>query len=224
MRCGDRKGPELKCARCKAPFYAPPCAHRLFCTLKCYRASKRFTPERFWARVAKGPKNACWTWLGGTDRSDGYGRVYDGRRTRQAQAVAWELANNRKVPRNKMVLHTCDNPPCCNPRHLNPGDAKKNSEDVIQRGRARIAYLNVEVPLHRRPRGVRNGMRLHPESVQRGVKNVNSKITDAQVRAIRRARANGVTLIKLARQFDVSTSQVHRIAHHESWAHIGEYK
>ena len=35
-----------------------------------------------------------------------------------------------------MILHMCDNPPCCNPDHLYPGGAKQNSRDAYERGRA----------------------------------------------------------------------------------------
>lgn len=33
------------------------------------------------------------------------------------------------------VLHTCDNPPCCNPAHLYRGTALDNARDRDTRGR-----------------------------------------------------------------------------------------
>lgn len=37
--------------------------------------------------------------------------------------------------RGKLVLHSCDNPPCVNPRHLRIGTAKDNADDRDSRGR-----------------------------------------------------------------------------------------
>jgi HNH endonuclease len=41
-------------------------------------------------------------------------------------------------PGKLKVLHTCDNPPCCNPRHLFLGTPKDNTDDMISKGRARF--------------------------------------------------------------------------------------
>jgi hypothetical protein len=38
-------------------------------------------------------------------------------------------------PDDRLVLHTCDNPPCVNPEHLYLGTAKDNAQDMLKRGR-----------------------------------------------------------------------------------------
>lgn len=93
------------------------------------------TPEeRFWSRVVVGDRDECWPWRGlPLDASYGYlwyGGEFDG-----AHRVAWKL-HNKKSPEN-MILHSCDNKPCCNPRHLRDGTQKENMEDMHRRGRRR---------------------------------------------------------------------------------------
>lgn len=39
------------------------------------------------------------------------------------------------IPENMCVLHTCDNPPCCNPAHLSLGTQAENLMDCIKKGR-----------------------------------------------------------------------------------------
>lgn len=206
------------CDRCSRVFGAFLSAARKFCSRRCRDAAKAFSPKRFWERVDRRGPNECWLWLGGHDTKDGYGRAFDGKRTRQAHDVAWELANKRKVPRGKLIRHSCDNPPCCNPKHLLCGTSKDNYRDAEERGRNRIPYVHTHVPLHRRPRGDRNGMRLHPEAVLRGERNGNSKLTRRKVEAIRRVRRETrLSYPKLAQRFGTSTSQAHRIVKGDAW-------
>jgi hypothetical protein len=42
---------------------------------------------------------------------------------------------NGKIPDGLLVLHKCDNPPCCNPRHLFPGTYRDNAQDAVRKGR-----------------------------------------------------------------------------------------
>lgn len=76
-----------------------------------------------------GPK-ACWPWLGARDR-DGYGIV---RGQVRAHRLAWEWAHNAKAE-GLVIRHTCDNPACCNPRHLVSGSHADNVADQVARGR-----------------------------------------------------------------------------------------
>ena len=40
-------------------------------------------------------------------------------------------------PAEMFALHHCDNPPCCNPRHLRWGTRSDNAGDMLARGRGR---------------------------------------------------------------------------------------
>lgn len=93
---------------------------------------KECTPEkRFWGRVNKNGHGGCWIFLGALDKW-GYGDVgYRGKHV-QAHRLAWRLL--RGEPGDKDVLHTCNNPPCCNPEHLYLGDDFDNARDRIAAG------------------------------------------------------------------------------------------
>lgn len=53
------------------------------------------------------------------------------------------------IPARMLVLHSCDNPPCCNERHLFLGTYKDNEQDKIRKGRRtfcrRYSKLNPEI-------------------------------------------------------------------------------
>lgn len=98
-------------------------------------ARKEKAIARFWSRVDQRGPDECWEWLGYRN-PDGYGHLTLRIITESAYAhqLAFELANGYKS--QLWVLHSCDNPPCCNPAHLREGTPKDNMRDSIERGRA----------------------------------------------------------------------------------------
>lgn len=102
--------------------------------------------DNFWAHVdVRGP-DECWPWLLGEERG-GYrygGLAVDGR-WQKAHRYAFYLAHGYWP---KVTLHTCDNPPCCNPAHLIDGTQKTNAQDMARKrrhGNARVTVRGVEV-------------------------------------------------------------------------------
>lgn len=97
----------------------------------------------FWQKVDKsaGP-DACWPWTGART-SWNYGHFNSKTHGEyMAHRLAWELANGRKPPagvQNGTVMHTCDNPPCCNPAHLVLGTHVENMQQMTDRGRRALA-------------------------------------------------------------------------------------
>lgn len=95
--------------------------------------------ERWWrkyeARVDRsGGPDACQPWTGGKCGSLGYGGL--GRREEHllAHRVEWER-HHGPLGEGEQVLHTCDNPPCCNIRHLFKGTQGDNQADMRAKGR-----------------------------------------------------------------------------------------
>ncbi len=94
---------------------------------------------------SSGGPDACWPYRGARDHH-GYGRLAEGRtskgKRRFAHRWAYELANGPLVDHlahtddEILIMHTCDNPPCCNPKHLRAGTDRDNIHDMLAKGRA----------------------------------------------------------------------------------------
>lgn len=91
--------------------------------------------ERFWSKVDNGCPDDCWEWTAcRTDK--GYGQIgVSAQRTRLANRVSWVIAHGKEIPEGLQVLHSCDNPPCCNPNHLSVGTHAENMKQMNDRKR-----------------------------------------------------------------------------------------
>jgi len=72
-------------------------------------------------------------WLFGKNFG-GYGQAILGNE-HTAHRIAW-LYPNYTIPKGMYILHSCDNPSCCNPKHLWLGTHQDNMDDMKQKGRA----------------------------------------------------------------------------------------
>lgn len=88
---------------------------------------------RFWNKVKKAEPDECWEWQAGCCR-DGYGTFHYNGKSTGAHCVSYLLTKG-EIPLGMVVMHTCDNPPCCNPSHLKLGTHKDNAHDAIKKGR-----------------------------------------------------------------------------------------
>ena len=147
--------------------------------------------ERFWSKVEVKP-NGCWEWTGG--KAHGYGRFRLGRALFFAHRISF-LVHNGKEPIPK-ALHTCDNPPCCNPEHLFQGTQNDNVHDCMAKGRRRHFF----------GRRVRGSGEEHPFH----------KLTWAVVDEIRK-RYGELTGRQLAKQYGVAGPTIMSVVRGKSW-------
>lgn len=98
------------------------------------------TRQRFWAQVDISSEDSCWNWKG-QSLTNGYGifGVFRGKE-RYAHRIAYLFTHGKSAP--DFVLHSCDNPACCNPKHLRNGTQADNVED--RENRKRSAHFRPE--------------------------------------------------------------------------------
>lgn len=74
----------------------------------------------------------CWEYR--VLNSNGYGTVYFEHHHHLVHRVMYELACG-PIPEGLDLRHGCDNPPCCNPGHLEVGTHAQNMRDAVERER-----------------------------------------------------------------------------------------
>src|SRR6185369_17208500 len=125
------KRPTERPCRCCGRIFSSVVAESSLCSRSCVnRLRKLPTPDqRFWRKVDRRGVDECWPWLGGTSH-DGRGRMLwtDGHQW-SAPRIAWALEFGSPAERSLHVCHTCDNPNCCNPKHLWLGTSRDNVAD-----------------------------------------------------------------------------------------------
>ena len=106
---------------------------------------------------------------------------------RLAHRVAYEQAHGA-IPAGLVVMHSCDNPPCCNPFHLLVGSHADNMKDKVARGRSRWFDSSAQSP--------------------------RAKLTESDVRAIRAYHKGRVgPLSKLESMYGVSRATIHGVVY-----------
>lgn len=149
--------------------------------------------DRFWSKVSMSDRNACWPWTGSTSK-DGYGHFRMGpKQVLAASRAAYMLHHNvDAIPAGLLVMHSCDNRSCCNPRHLSLGDHAANMRDRNVKGRQ-----------------------------ARGAGHAAARLTPEKVLELRKANPSGLALGRWARIHRVSTATAYHAKVGLTWKHVG---
>lgn len=98
------------------------------------------------------------------------------------------------------VMHSCDNPPCCNPNHLSRGTRAENHKDMRTKKRWKRKQF---------------------DNTPRGSKQWKSKLTDQTVNEIRNRYVKRIVTQKyLAQEYGINQATVWCILHDKTWKHI----
>lgn len=186
---------------CTLPDCSRPHKGRGLCDLHIQRLRRtgttaspvRTLAERFWEKVAKAGPDDCWLWTAALNEH-GYGVMRpEGRRsgpTVKAHRVSAQLAG--MDIEGLFVRHACDNPPCVNPAHLEPGTPKDNADDMIARGRQALGSRRSNV------------------------------LTERDVARIHELRAAGMLQREIATEMSCSRPTVSLILAGKTWRHVAE--
>ena len=166
---------------------------------------------RFEAKVDRsGGADTCHPWRGGTD-DDGYGVIRLDGKAHKAHRVAFFLAHGRWP--EPCGLHSCDNPPCCNVRHLFEGNCSAEQQGPRAQGQIGAHPWRAQRKRHSNGRslcGNRCGARCHSakgpgRQVRRGRSGDLSRATGAQLASsYSHVRANGASRSSCSRAIAAS--------------------
>lgn len=157
--------------------------------------SRRPLRERFEEKFVRGASNECWEFMGARDGS-GYGSIGDGRGgVIGTHRLSYETYRG-PIPSGKLIMHTCDNPPCVNPSHLEIGTFRENAIDCASKNRFGPRF---------------------------GTNNARAILSEKDIHFIRnkfKKRHKEFGARALARKFGTSPSAIHDVLKGRSWTHI----
>lgn len=145
--------------------------------------------DRFWSKVDIRGDDDCWEWTGHRHQR-GYGIFWFQGKNVRANRYALIFSGSEPPSPQHISLHSCDNPPCCNPRHLRWGYNVDNRADHdLRRG-----------PLT-------------------GENSYTAVITTEQADSILKGRINGENSASLSKRLGLPKTLVDNIYSGRTWRH-----
>jgi len=194
------RAPNRTCPRCGKRVYRTPSQiatrANIYCSVSCAVRDRPREPlwSRIWSRIDYGGRG-CWPWTGCTNHA-GYGVLSftENGKTRPMQVtrLLWRMIHGRWPI---YAAHRCDVPLCCRPSHLFNATPRENNRDMHAKGRARSGGL-------------------------RGERASGAKLTEHDVREIRRRHADGENYSVLGREHGVSPQAIRALCLRLTWKHV----
>ena len=146
----------------------------------------------FWERVdIRGPDDC---WISSHPRANSYGhRIYcEKGKPVLAHRQAYKLHHGSlpvggPTAHGAVIMHTCDNPACCNPAHLRAGSQLDNIRDMKEKGRA------------------------NPPKTLSGERNPNAKLKDSDLPVIREMYASGMLQREIGERYGVTQVRISQV-------------
>jgi hypothetical protein len=167
-----------------------------FCSRKCsrdyqvknlYKNYDHFIREKIKQNITLNERG-CWVWNKGKSNS-GYSKMTFKNRTMCGSRVSFMVFKG-KISKNKVVCHTCDNPPCVNPDHLFLGTIRDNRTDCVVKNR-------------------------HAKGSKIGI----SKLKEKDIPIIKKMYYNNLSQREIALLFNTSQTTISRVLLKQTWSH-----
>jgi hypothetical protein len=169
-----------------------------------YRPIPELTDDdiaRFWEKVDTRSDTECWLWTGSLTKGYGQFNLGRGRGGVYAHRLAYFL--NRGIdPGPLLTCHECDQPRCCNHKHLWLGSIGDNNRDSVAKGR--------------HPTGDNHHWSKYP---RRGEQ--LSKLKESDIVEMRALHASGGwTYTTLSAKFGITRCPCWHIVNRRTWKHV----
>lgn len=141
-------------------------------------------------------KCGCWVWTRSSLPS-GYGRISIGAQKQDyVHRVSYRVFKGA-IPDGMLIMHSCDNPRCCNPDHLSAGTQFDNMQDCSRKQRVRVFIRESSA----------------------GESNGRAKLKECDVLEIRRMHTL-TPLAELAHLYGVSRATLDLVRKGKTWRHL----
>lgn len=132
----------------------------------------------------------CWIWTGFKRR---YGSMQIDGRNYAVHRVSAHVFRGLPIDSPLGVLHHCDVPRCFNPDHFFFGTQEDNVQDMFAKGR---------------------------DNHSRGETVNTARLTETDVRIVRKRHFEGESASAISREYGVSSSTIYSIVHRRTWKHV----
>lgn len=144
--------------------------------------------KRFWAKIDVKEEDDCWEWQAA--KCNGYGSFsVSGLTMFSHRVVILDSIGMKK--RNNIIMHTCDNPVYCNPKHLIEGTRSDNIQDMYNKNR----------------QNSKGGCKLNEECIK-------------VIRFMLKKDSSATMFKKLAKLHKIHIQTIRNIHKNKTWAHV----